>query len=96
MLGSEMADLDFRLFCGEEHLDRRITHPRVQKPGLAFAGYYRYIKEGRVQIVGASELAFLRTVDRQERHKRFAEIVQLPVPVFIVSKGVDNCQKDPS
>jgi hypothetical protein len=37
------------------HLDNQITHPRVQKPGLAFAGYYAYIKPGRVQIIGESE-----------------------------------------
>ena len=88
LLGREMAELDFRVLCGKKDLDRHITHPRVQKPGLAFAGYYEYIKEGRVQIVGQSELAYLETVDRRERRKRFEKIVALPVPVFIVSKDL--------
>lgn len=88
LLGREMAELDFKVICGRSNLDRRITHPRVQKPGLAFAGYFDYIKDGRVQIVGESEIAYLETVERGERKKRFAEIVALPVPVFIVSKGL--------
>ena len=44
-----------------------ITHPRVQKPGLAFAGYYAYIKPGRVQIIGESETEYLRTLGEEER-----------------------------
>ena len=46
------------------HLDNLITHPRVQKPGLAFAGYYEYIKPGRVQIIGESETEYLKTLQR--------------------------------
>ena len=43
---SRLADLHLKVLCGEVHLDGHITHPRVQKPGLAFAGYFDYIKPG--------------------------------------------------
>ncbi len=89
LLGAELQDLHLKVLCGSEHLQRRITHPRVQKPGLAFAGYYAYIKPGRVQIIGESETAFLQTVDSEERDRRFENIVALPVPVFIISKGIE-------
>lgn len=88
LLGSELADLHFRVLCGEAHLDRRITHPRVQKPGLAFAGFYRYIKAGRVQIVGASETEFLQTLEPEIRRERFDHIVDPQVPCFVISKGL--------
>ncbi|MEZ5313064.1 MAG: hypothetical protein R2862_05100 [Thermoanaerobaculia bacterium] len=42
-----------------KHLDNLITHPRVQKPGLAFAATTSTSKPGRVQIVGESELTYL-------------------------------------
>src|SRR5258707_9627327 len=58
LLGEELASLNLRVLSGESHLDNPITHPRVQKPGLAFAGYFAYIKEGRVQIVGESETEY--------------------------------------
>ena len=51
LLGEELAKLRLSVLCGESRLDNRILNPRVQKPGLAFAGYYDYIKPGRVQIV---------------------------------------------
>lgn len=89
LLGAELSDLHLRVLCGESHLDHQITHPRVQKPGLAFAGYYPYIKPGRVQIIGESETAYLKTVPLEERRERFAHIVQLPVPVFVITKGIE-------
>jgi len=88
LLGNELGSLGFEVLCGEEQLDRRITHPRVQKPGLAFAGYFDYIKRGRVQIIGESEIAYLETVPVEDRHQRFDEITKLPVPVFVISKGL--------
>jgi len=88
LIGEELADLDLIVLSGESHLDNEITHPRVQKPGLAFAGYYPYIKPGRVQIVGESETEYLRTLPAEERAERFDRITRLPVPVFIVTKGL--------
>lgn len=88
LLGDELSDLDLRVLSGESHLDNLITHPRVQKPGLAFAGYYAYIKPGRVQIIGESETEYLLTLDEKERHERLEKIASLPVPVFIITKGI--------
>lgn len=88
LLGEELKGLEFSLLCGESHLSNQIVNPRVQKPGLAFAGHYSYIRRGRVQIIGASETEFLKTLAPEVRQKRFEKIAELPVPVFIVTKGL--------
>lgn len=93
LLGPELSDLHFRVIGGEPGLRNRITNPRVQKPGLAFAGYYRYIKRGRVQIIGASEVDFIASLDEATRRKRFDHITQLEIPVMVVTKGL---QPDPA
>ena len=100
LLGEELSDLRLAVISGEQHLDNTITHPRVQKPGLAFAGYYEYIKPGRVQIIGESELAYLDTVPTEERRTRFRHIAALPIPVLVVTKGLtppedllDECRR---
>ena len=89
LLGEELSDLRLRVLSGEDRLDNRISNPRVQKPGLAFAGYIPYIKPGRVQIIGESETAYLKTLSPAKRHERFARIVELPVPVFVLTKGIE-------
>jgi HPr kinase/phosphorylase len=88
LLTVELSDLQLRVLSGDSHLDNLISHPRVQKPGLAFAGYYAYIKPGRVQIIGESETEYLKTLDDEERHRRFEHIASLPVPVFVITKGI--------
>ncbi len=88
LFSDELADLRLTVLTGENHLDNPITHPRVQKPGLAFAGYYEYIKPGRVQIVGESELAYLKTVEDGERRERLRSIAALPIPVVVITKGL--------
>lgn len=89
LLGEELGYLHLRVLSGESHLDNPITHPRVQKPGLAFAGYYAYIKPGRVQIIGESETEYLMTLKEDERHRRLDRITSLPVPVFVITKGIE-------
>lgn len=88
LLNEELAYLHLSVLSGESHLDNPITHPRVQKPGLAFAGYYAYIKPGRVQIIGESETEYLLTLDEEERQRRLDTIASLPVPVFVITKGI--------
>lgn len=88
LLEDELEDLHLTVLSGEQHLDNAITHPRVQKPGLAFAGYYDYIKPGRVQIVGESETEYMKTLPAEERQERFEKITSLPVPVFVITKGI--------
>ena len=89
LLSEELDYLRLKVLTGETHLDNWITHPRVQKPGLAFAGYYAYVKPGRVQIIGESETEYLKTLDEQERQLRLDTIASLPVPVFVITKGIE-------
>ena len=84
----ELAELELTVLAGGERLDNQVLHPRVQKPGLSFAGYYPYIKPGRVQIVGESEIAYLATLSAEEREERFDTITAMPVPCFVITKGL--------
>ncbi|MGZ7031990.1 MAG: HPr(Ser) kinase/phosphatase [Thermoanaerobaculia bacterium] len=84
----ELDDLLLKLITGEDGLDRVILRPRVQKPGLAFAGYYEYIKQWRVQIIGESETKYLQSLPPRLREKRVRDVAALDVSCFIVTKGI--------
>lgn len=88
LLGDELARLELVQLCGPEQLDQVITNARVQKPGLAFAGYYAYIRAGRVQIIGESETRYLETLSPKTRQERFETITAMDVPVFVITKGL--------
>ena len=84
----ELSELALKLITGDDGLDRTILRPRVQKPGLAFAGYYEYIKPGRVQIIGESETKYLQSLPPRLREKRVRDVTALDVSCFIVTKGI--------
>jgi HPr kinase/phosphorylase len=88
LLGGELEDLALKLITGDDGLDRVIGRPRVQKPGLAFAGYYEYIKPGRVQIIGESETKYLQSLPPRLREKRVRDVAGLDVSCFVVTKGI--------
>lgn len=84
-----LGPLRLELIAGECGVDERmITNPRIQKPGLALAGFLPYVKEGRVQILGESEFAYLETLDGGEASERINAIVERRVPAIISTKGL--------
>ena len=56
-------NLALELLAGEAGLGRVIDHPRVQKPGLALAGFVQSIRPNRLQVLGRTEIEYLKTLD---------------------------------
>ena len=83
-----LAALGWQLMAGERGLSRPITNPRLQKPGLALAGYLEYVKPGRVQVIGSSESEFLRTQPPDLVAQRLEALVALEPPLIVVTKGM--------
>lgn len=54
------ADLGLAVRAGHAGLGRTITVPRIQKPGLALAGYPEQLHRDRVQTLGATEIEYLK------------------------------------
>jgi HPr kinase/phosphorylase len=86
---SESAGLRLVLLGGEAGLGRRITFPRVQKPGLALAGYVQQVHPERVQILGATELSYLRSLPEKEAHHGIETFMALEPACIVVTKGLD-------
>ena len=82
------AGLRLRLLAGRAGLDRTIHLARVQRPGLALTGYTDYIRYGRVQILGSSEIGYLRTLTSARRHSILARLGRCRVSCFIVTRGL--------
>jgi len=90
-----------RIVAGEGGLEsREIYNPRIQKPGLALAGYLPYVKPGRLQILGESEYSYLETLGEEEAADRLQNIVDLDVPCLVSTKGnqpplrvIEGCNK---
>lgn len=62
------AEMNLEILAGEKGLQtHEITSERIQKLGLALAGFAHYIRPGRIQIVGQSEISFLSQLTPEKR-----------------------------
>jgi HPr kinase/phosphorylase len=83
-----LASLRLESIAGHGGLERReISNPRIQKPGLALAGYLPYVKPGRIQILGESEYAYLETLGDDTAERRLLDLVDLDVPCLLSTKA---------
>ncbi len=87
LLSPALKELGLTVVAGERGFSRRISWGRIQRPGLAFAGFLAFIKPGRIQILGESELNYLDTMPADVRAERIDSICRLPVAAFVVTKG---------
>ncbi|WP_062307305.1 HPr(Ser) kinase/phosphatase [Alicyclobacillus sendaiensis] len=83
-----VRDLDLHVFNEDADLDRVIYTRDINRPGLALAGYLRYHPAERVQILGRTELSFLRGLNEKERALRaFAFCSYQQTPCIIITRG---------
>ena len=73
-------------YMPEDGRGREITIAEVNRPGLAFAGYFNRFEPARIQLVGIVEHAYLESMEPDRRKKMFADFFsQRPVAVIITS-----------
>src|SRR6267154_2109817 len=66
---------------------RKIREPTINRPGLALSGFYTYFAEKRVQVLGAAEHSYLKSLPVTIRVKRFRELCERKIPCLVVSRG---------
>src|SRR6266850_2604806 len=81
---TEHADaLGLKLVAGASGLKRLIREPTVNRPGLALAGFTKYFAGKRVQVIGSAESTFLKSLPREEREKRYADLLSYKIPCVV-------------
>jgi HPr kinase/phosphorylase len=66
---------------------RKIREPTINRPGLALSGFYTYFAEKRVQVLGAAENSYLKSLPSNIQTKRFRELCERKIPCLVMSRG---------
>ena len=88
LLDAAAQPLKLDLAAGRAGLEHRVHLARVQRPGLALTGYVDYIRYGRVQIVGSSEVGYLRKLPTRRRSAILDKLCRCRITCFVVTKGL--------
>ena len=81
--------LGLGFLAGERGASARLLDvPRIQKLGLALAGFAHYVHAGRVQVVGQSEIGFLEALTPERRREAIGNLEVGNISCVLVTKGL--------
>jgi len=84
---SHAEKLQMKLEGARVGFHRKIREPTINRPGLALCGFYTYFAEKRVQVFGAAEHSYLKSLPLKQRVRRFRELCARKIPCLVMSRG---------
>ncbi len=81
--------LELSLLAGEEGLGRQIMNADISSPGLVLAGFTDRFPKQRTQVLGETEIMYLRSLPEEERAAALRRFMDHDLPCVIVTKGLE-------
>lgn len=87
LLNDCSRDMDLSVVSGDNLLNRHIPSPELNRPGLAFAGFYEVFAWDRIQIIGNTEMSYLQSLQSHDIRTRLDNTLQFQMPCVIITNG---------
>jgi HPr kinase/phosphorylase len=88
------TEMSLSVLAGKRGLQKKIINsPRIQKLGLALAGFAHYIHAGRIQIVGQSEISYLMQLERDKRIEAICNLDLEKICCILTTKNLNPPQE---
>src|SRR5437764_7422139 len=84
---SHAEKLQMKLEGPRVRFHRKIREPTINRPGLALSGFFSYFAEKRVQVLGAAENTYLKSLSEKLRVQRFRDLCAKKIPCLVISRG---------
>ncbi|MBS1261242.1 MAG: HPr kinase/phosphorylase [Calditrichaeota bacterium] len=81
--------LRLTLLAGGDGLARQIEVKHIHRPGLALAGYIDLFTFERVQVLGNTEINFLRGLSDEQRAASIGRVMEFAIPCLVITNGND-------
>ena len=81
------AKLKLELVAGGDGLHRIIREGTINRPALALTGFFKYFANKRLQVLGAAELTYLKTLTHERQTEIFTEIARKGIPCFVLTRN---------
>lgn len=79
--------LKLKLLCSANGLNKKIVTGELHRPGLALSGFTGTFTYNRIQILGNTEISYLKEFSKSELQKSIDKLLEFPIPVIIVTSG---------
>ncbi len=72
-----------------DNIQSRIYTPEIVRPGLQMAGYFDWFSFERIQIMGKTEMFYIRTLEEEVKKQRLDRFFSYPIPALVVANEMD-------
>ncbi len=79
--------LKLELITDGSGLHRLIREGAINRPALALTGFFKYFAHKRVQVLGAAEMTYLKSLSRETQEDVFRGMARRQVPCFILTRN---------
>jgi HPr kinase/phosphorylase len=79
--------LQLELITGEPGLHRLIREGSINRPSLALTGFFKYFANKRIQVFGAAEMTYLKTLTQRQQIEIFSEMVKRGIPAIVLTRN---------
>lgn len=79
--------LKMELVVGEPGLHRLIHEGTINRPALALTGFFKYFANKRVQVLGAAEMTYLKTLPQPRQTEILQQMVKRGIPCIVVTRN---------
>jgi HPr kinase/phosphorylase len=87
LLRDREYNLDLQLVAGKKGLFKKLTIPRIQKPGLGLTGDTSHLHAGRLQVLGRSEIEYLKGLNQTRLEAVIKKICEIDISAMVVTRG---------
>lgn len=67
----------------------RIYTPEISRPGLQMAGYFDLFSFERIQIMGKTEMYYIKTLEEEVKRERLDKFFSFPIPAVIIANEME-------
>ena len=68
-------------------LHRLIHEGSINRPALALTGFFKYFAHRRIQILGAAEMTYLKTISQRQQIRIFQQMVKRGIPCLVLTRN---------
>lgn len=87
LLARKGVDLQLESLTGEIGLDRVMSTPEASSPGLVLAGFTKRFAQGRIHVLGQTEITYLASLEPAGRRQSLETFFTFDIPCVVITKG---------
>ena len=89
LYADKRESLSLEILTPDVALDRIVEGPSLSSPGLILTGFDKRMPSGRLQVLGETEMSYLRSLEEGDLPDVLERLFGIPMPGLVVTKGME-------